>query len=74
MRLDRAYGPAPGREDRPAVLVLDNGPIHTNHRGSVIRLWPEKRVALSSARGERPMPFWWLTTPDTNLAHGLRRA
>ena len=29
-RLDRAYGPAPGREDRPVVLVLDNGPIHTS--------------------------------------------
>src|SRR3954469_21260656 len=30
MRLDRAYGPTPGREDRPVVLVLDNGPIHTS--------------------------------------------
>jgi transposase len=29
-RLDRDYGPAPGREDRPGVLVLDNGPIHTS--------------------------------------------
>jgi hypothetical protein len=29
-RLDRAYGPAPGREGRPVVLVLDNGPIHTS--------------------------------------------
>jgi transposase len=29
-RLDRAYGPAAGREGRPAVLVLDNGPIHTS--------------------------------------------
>ena len=28
-RLDHAYGPAPRREDRPVVLVLDNGPIHT---------------------------------------------
>jgi DDE superfamily endonuclease len=28
-RLDRVDGPAPGREDRPVVLVLDNGPIHT---------------------------------------------
>src|SRR4051795_6066880 len=52
---------------RPGLL-----PAHTNHRGSVIRLWLEKRVALSSARGERPMPFWWLTTPHTNLARGLR--
>src|SRR3954463_12822126 len=29
-RLDHAYGPAPRREDRPVVLVLDNGPIHTS--------------------------------------------
>ena len=29
-RLDRDYGPAPGREDRPVFLVLDNGPIHTS--------------------------------------------
>jgi hypothetical protein len=29
-RLDRDYGPAPGREDRPVVLALDNGPIHTS--------------------------------------------
>ena len=29
-RLDRAYGPAPGRVSRPVVLVLDNGPIHTS--------------------------------------------
>jgi transposase len=29
-RLDRLYGPAPGRPERPVVLVLDNGPIHTS--------------------------------------------
>ena len=29
-RLDRLYGPAPGRPARPVVLVLDNGPIHTS--------------------------------------------
>jgi DDE superfamily endonuclease len=29
-RLDRDYGPAPGRVSRPVVLVLDNGPIHTS--------------------------------------------
>ena len=29
--LDRRYGPVPGREpQRPVVLVLDNGPIHTS--------------------------------------------
>lgn len=29
-QLDRLYGPAPGRPERPVVLVLDNGPIHTS--------------------------------------------
>ena len=29
-RLDHAYGPIPRREDRPVVLVLDNGPTHTS--------------------------------------------
>jgi transposase len=28
--LDRRYGPQPGRTERPLVLVLDNGPIHTS--------------------------------------------
>ena len=28
--LDRAYGPQPGQERKPIVLVLDNGPIHTS--------------------------------------------
>jgi transposase len=32
-RLDRDYGPAPGGEGRPVVLVLDNGPIHTSKAG-----------------------------------------
>lgn len=29
-RLDASYGPCPGRQQRPVVLVLDNGPIHTS--------------------------------------------
>ena len=28
--LDRRYGPKPGRQIAPVVLVLDNGPIHTS--------------------------------------------
>jgi transposase len=28
--LDRRYGPQPGRDGKPVVLVLDNGPIHTS--------------------------------------------
>jgi transposase len=29
-RLDELYGPRPGRQTTPVVLVLDNGPIHTS--------------------------------------------
>ena len=29
-QLDRVYGPMPGQARKPAVLVLDNGPIHTS--------------------------------------------
>jgi DDE superfamily endonuclease len=29
-RLDAGYAPRPGGENRPVVLVLDNGPIHTS--------------------------------------------
>src|SRR6201993_1260299 len=28
--LDRLYGPRPGEPTKPAVLVLDNGPIHAS--------------------------------------------
>lgn len=28
--LDSRYGPQPGRTNKPVVLVLDNGPIHTS--------------------------------------------
>ena len=28
-RLNAAYGPCPDRPQKPVVLVLDNGPIHT---------------------------------------------
>jgi transposase len=29
-QIDHRFGPQPGRAARPAVLVLDNGPIHTS--------------------------------------------
>ena len=31
-QLDSLYGPQPGREAKPVVLVEDNGPIHTSKR------------------------------------------
>lgn len=29
-RLDREYGPKPGQQQAPVVIVLDNGPIHAS--------------------------------------------
>jgi transposase len=29
-RLDRLYGPMPGRQSKPVVMVEDNGPIHVS--------------------------------------------
>ena len=31
-QLDRLFGPQPGRQAKPVVLVEDNGPIHTSKR------------------------------------------
>jgi transposase len=31
-QLDQLYGPQPGRQAKPVVLVEDNGPIHTSKR------------------------------------------
>ena len=31
-QLDRLFGPQPGRQTKPVVLVEDNGPIHTSKR------------------------------------------
>ena len=34
-QLDRLFGPQPGRQAKPVVLVEDNGPIHTSKRSLV---------------------------------------
>jgi transposase len=39
-RLDRLYGPAAGRPERPVVLVLDNGPIHTSKAAKALAARP----------------------------------
>jgi hypothetical protein len=31
-QLDRLFGPQPGRQTKPVVLVEDNGPIHSSKR------------------------------------------
>src|SRR3954467_11528806 len=52
-RLDRDYGPAPGREDRPVSPVLDNGPVPRSWDNGPIHTSKASRKALAA----RP----WLT-------------
>jgi hypothetical protein len=62
-RLDRAYGPGPGRACRPVVLVLDNGPIHTSK-------------ATTRALAARPwIAVEWLPryAPEPQPVEGTRR-
>ena len=45
-QLDRLYGPRPGQPIKPAVLVEDNGPIHTS------------KLSLAALNAERtPLPL-----------------
>jgi transposase len=46
-RLDRDYAPRPGRADRPVVLALDDGPIHTSKAS---RKAPAERPRLTVER------------------------
>ena len=42
-QLDRLFGPQPGRQAKPVVLVEDNGPIHTSKRS--LAAWPPAHLA-----------------------------
>ena len=48
-QLDRLFGPQPGRQAKPVVLVEDNGPIHTSKRSLAALAarahWLDRRVA-----------------------------
>ncbi len=50
-RLDELYGPRPGRQTKPVVIVLDNGPIHTSKAS---RAALETRPARPEAALPRP--------------------
>ena len=56
-QIDHLYGPQPGRQTKPVVLVEDNGPIHTSKRS----------LAALSAR-EHWLTVEWLpkSAPELN--------
>lgn len=72
-RLDGAYGPKPGQARKPAVIVLDNGPIHRS----------KATLAALAAREHWLRPEWlakyapelndiereWKTLKGHHLAH-----
>ena len=39
-RIDREFGPKPGRTTKPVVLVIDNGPIHLADTGMAAKIRP----------------------------------
>ena len=46
-QLDRLFGPQPGRQAKPVVLVEDNGPIHTSKRS--LLPWPPAHIGSPSS-------------------------
>ena len=52
-QLDRLFGPQPGRQVKPVVLVEDNGPIHTSKR-SLTALPPARTGSPSSGCRNTP--------------------
>lgn len=61
--LDHRFGPRPGRDLKPVVLVLDNGPVHTSK-------------ATTAALADRPwMTVEWLPryAPEMNNIEGVWR-
>lgn len=61
--LDHRFGPRPGRDIKPVVLVLDNGPVHTSQ-------------ATTAALAARPwMTVEWLPryAPELNNIEGVWR-
>ena len=56
-QLDRLFGPQPGRQAKPVVLVEDNGPIHTSKRS----------LAALAARAHWLTVEWLPNTPPNSM-------
>src|SRR3712207_6860673 len=76
----RCAGRETGEEGQPAEIarlkrelkrVRMERDILKNHRGSVVRLRPEKRSrVVILGGGERPGSFWWRMTPEKTWPMG----
>lgn len=71
--LDRQYGPRPGHEGQPAVLVLDNGPVHASKAASQAlderKHWPTVEWLPKYAPELHGIEPVWKSLKGTELAH-----
>jgi transposase len=70
--IDRRYGPQPGRAQRPVVLVLDNGPIHTSKltmKALGQRRWLEVEWLPRYAPELNDIELTWRDLKRHHLAH-----
>lgn len=70
--LGRRYGPHPGRAERPLVLVLDNGPVHTSkltRKALAERPWPTVEWLPRYAPELNDIERAWRDLKRHHLAH-----
>lgn len=71
--LDRQYGPRPGQAGKPAVIVLDNGPVHTSKATASAlderKHWLTVEWLPKYAPELNDIEPVWKTLKETELAH-----
>jgi transposase len=72
-RLDRQYGPKPGERRKPAVIVLDNGPVHAS-KATLAALaqrdhWLKPEWMAKYAPELNDIERSWKTLKSQRLAH-----
>jgi len=71
-RLDDVYGPRPGGPDKPVVMVIDNGPIHTSKASTAAlaaRAWLTPEWLPKYAPELNDMENGWRDLKQHFLAH-----
>ncbi len=71
-KIDSRFGPRPGKAMRPAVLVLDNGPIHTSRlstKALVARPWLTVEWLPKYAPELNDIELAWRDLKRHHLAH-----
>ena len=63
-QLDRLFGPQPGRQAKPVVLVEDNGPIHTSKRSLAALAARAHWLTVDARGGAGALPHSWRGRPS----------